>query len=67
MVCANRVESDKVTRMVIEKFERLSCLKNMKTLPTSYTFNKKAWMTSTIYEDWLRISDKRLKKERARR
>jgi hypothetical protein len=67
MMCANRVESDKMTRMVIEKFEHLSCFKNMKTLPTSYTFNKKAWMTSTLMKTGCAYQTNALRKNTARR
>ena len=54
LVCANMDGSEKLPLMITGKFERPRCYKNIKTLPTSYMFNKKAWMTSKIFEDWLR-------------
>ena len=29
------------------------CFKNVRTLPTNYLANKKAWMMSDIFKDWL--------------
>jgi hypothetical protein len=36
----------------------------LRTLPVEYRFNKKAWMTSDIFSEWLRKLDKRFKAER---
>ena len=64
MVCSNMDGSEKLPLLVIGKFERPRCFKNVKTLPVSYAFNKKAWMTSSIFEDWLRKLDRRFKTQR---
>lgn len=63
MVCANMDGSEKLPLMVIGKFERPRCFKNIKTLPLNYKFNKKAWMTGRIFEDWLRALDKQFKRQ----
>ena len=64
MVCANMDGSEKLPLMVIGKFERPRCFKNVKTLPVDYRFNKKAWMTSDIFSDWIRKLDKRFHAQR---
>jgi len=42
MVCANMDRSEKLPLLVIGKLERPRCFKNVKMLPVTYTFNKKA-------------------------
>ena len=64
MVCANMDGSEKLPLMVIGKFERPRCFKNVKTLPVAYKFNKKAWMTSVIFTDWLRKLDRQFTAQR---
>jgi hypothetical protein len=66
MVCANMDGSEKLPLIVIGKFERPRCFKNVKSLPTDYTFNKKAWMTSAIFIDWLSKLNKRFKAQHRR-
>ena len=61
MVCANMSASDKLPLLVIGKFVNPCCFKNLKTLPTQYENNKKAWMTSDIFTSWLKKIDKRFK------
>lgn len=64
MVCANMDGSEKLPLMVIGKFERPRCFKNVKTLPATYKFNKKAWMTSVIFTEWLRKLDRQFTAQR---
>jgi hypothetical protein len=45
MVHANINGSEKLPLLVIGIFERPRCFKNAKTLPMTYAFNKKAWIT----------------------
>ena len=54
MVCANMAGSEKMPLLVIGKSKNLRCFKNIKTLPTSYEANKKAWITSELFTAWLR-------------
>lgn len=54
MVCSNMDGSEKLPLLVIGKYERPRCFKNVKTLPVSYACNKKVWMTSSIFKYWLR-------------
>ena len=64
MVCANMSGKDKLPLLIIEKSANPRCFKNKKTLPTTYTSNKKAWMTSEIFTDWLKKLDQRLKRQK---
>ena len=63
MVCANMSGSDKLPLLVIGKFANPRCFKNLKTLPTQYENNKKAWMTSDIFTSWLKKIDKRFERQ----
>lgn len=64
LVCANMSGNDKLPLLIIGKYARPRCFKNVKTLPTLYTHNKKAWMTSEIFTDWLRNLDKKFSRNR---
>ena len=57
MVCASMSEYDKLPILIIGKSANPRCLKNKKTLPTTYTSNMQAWMTSQIFSDWLKKLD----------
>ena len=55
--------TEKLELLVIGKFQNPRCFKNVKKLPVEYLANKKAWMTSDIFEDWLRKLDKKFARE----
>lgn len=57
LVCANMDGSDKLPLFVISKSKYLRAFKNVMKLPVSYEANKKAWMTGTLFEGWLRKLD----------
>ena len=57
LVAAN-MSGHELPLMVIGKSLKLRCLKNVKNLPVQYTANKRAWMTSTIFETWRRKLDR---------
>ena len=60
-LCTNMVV-DKETPLVIWKPLNPHCFKlvNKNILPVEYHANKKAWMTSGIFETWLKKFDKRM-------
>lgn len=64
MVGANMDGSQKLPLLVIGKSEKPRCFKNVKSLPTEYKNNKKAWMTSYIFSEWLTKLDKKFRKEK---
>ena len=64
LVCANMSGNDKLPLLIIGKSANPRCFKNKKTLPTPYTSNKKAWMTSEIFTDWLKKLDRKLQRQK---
>jgi len=48
--------------LAIEKNKSPRCFKGVKTLSVQYIANRKAWMTSVIFCDWLLSWDKELKR-----
>ncbi|CAG4979710.1 unnamed protein product [Colias eurytheme] len=61
MVAANMTGSCKRKLLVIGKSKKPSCFKNIRSLPVTYEHNVKSWMTSEIFERWLRNWDAELK------
>lgn len=56
---------EKLPLLVIGKSAKPRCFKN-KRLPTSLSYfaNKKAWMVSSLFEDWLRKFDRKMKADK---
>lgn len=63
LVTSNMTGSDKRRLVVIGKSKTPRCFKNIKSLPVDYKNNNKAWMTSDIFKEWLKIWDQELKKQ----
>ena len=59
VVCVNGDGSNKLRLHVIGKYENPRCFKNVNQadLGCTYWNNKKAWMTQTIFADWLKGFD----------
>ena len=66
LVCANMTGSQKLPLLVIGKFARPRCFKNVRTLPVQYESNTKAWMVSDLFSSWLLKLDKRFQHEHRR-
>lgn len=47
--------------LVIGNSQTPRCFKGIKSLPAIYKANRKAWMTSEIFEEWVRNLDKKMK------
>lgn len=60
-VCANMTGSEKCKLLVIGKYERPRCMKNVKNLPVIYKSNQRAWMTSAIFANYLKDWDEKLR------
>lgn len=56
LVASNMSGTDKLPLLLIGKPR---CFKNVKSLPVKYTFNSKAWMMSSIFENWIKKLDRR--------
>ncbi|XP_074375143.1 CENP-B homolog protein 2-like [Apium graveolens] len=61
-VCCNGDGSDKVPLWVIGKYAKPKCFKNvnMNNLNCEYQFNKKAWMTGLLFQEYCHWFDKRM-------
>lgn len=59
MIGSNMTGSEKLKLLVIGKAKNPRCFKGIKSLDVDYESNKRAWMTSEIYEKWLVKLDKK--------
>nr|XP_042907519.1 tigger transposable element-derived protein 2-like [Parasteatoda tepidariorum] len=62
MLCCASMTGTKEKLLVIGKSKKPRCFKGVKNLPVDYFANKRAWMTTTIFNEWLLKWDKRLKR-----
>ena len=53
LVAVNMDGSDQRPLLIIRKSKNPRCFRGVQQLPTSYTNNKSAWMTSSIFHNWL--------------
>ena len=60
-MAAGSATGEKLPIFVIGKSKRPRCFKNVKRLPCQYTAQKKSWMDSQIFEDWVRKIDRKLR------
>lgn len=60
LVCANMTGSEKLKLLVIGKSANPRCFRGVKSLPVDYKSNRRAWMTSAIFETMLRAWDRKL-------
>lgn len=56
LVCANMTGTEKIPLVVIGKAKNPRCFKNVKT---QYDANKKAWITSELFSNWLLSLDRK--------
>lgn len=61
LVTANMDGSVKEKLLVIGKFRNPRCFKNVKRLPVNYEANRRAWMTSDIFEKFLHSWNSKLR------
>lgn len=61
LVCTNSVGTDKKKPLVIGKYAKPRCFKNVKTIPCSYSSQSRAWMTCDQFVKWLNDWDTELK------
>lgn len=64
LVAANMTGTCKKKLLVIGKAKQPRCFKNVHSLPVTYENNTRSWMTSLIFEKWLRNWDAELKSGR---
>lgn len=58
-LCCNGDGSHKIKALVIGRSAKPRCFKNinLKSLGVMYRYNKKAWMTAVLFQEWLRYFD----------
>jgi DDE superfamily endonuclease/Tc5 transposase DNA-binding domain/CENP-B N-terminal DNA-binding domain len=61
LLACNMDGSEKLPALVIGKSKNPRCFKNIKKLPVDYEANKNAWMTSIIWNDWLKRLDNKMR------
>ena len=57
LLACNMDGTEKLEPLTIGKSKQPRCFKNVKRLPVAYEANKNAWMTSDIWEEWLKKLD----------
>ena len=60
-MAAASAKGEKLPMLVIGKSKNPRCFKNVKHLPCEYKSQKKSWMNSEIFEDWLRKLDRKFR------
>ena len=63
LIGANMDGSEKLPLIMIGKSVNPRCFKNFKSKPVDYRANKKAWMTTDIFQDWLLQLDRTYRKK----
>lgn len=63
MVAANMTGNEKLKLLVIGKSAKPRCFSGVKALPVLYENNKRAWMTSSIFESWIEKIDIKFHRE----
>ena len=60
-MAAASATGEKLSMFVIGKSKKPRCFKNIKHLPCQYTSQKKSWMDSEIFENWVRKLDQKFR------
>ena len=58
-MAAASASGEKLPMLVIGKSKKPRCFKNVRHLPCDYKSQKKSWMDSQIFEEWVRKLDRR--------
>lgn len=64
LLAANSDGSEKLPPYVIGKSANPRCFKNVKSFPTKYSANQKAWMNATLFAKWLKDLDRKMRREK---
>ena len=60
-MAAGSAAGEKLPMFVIGKSKKPRCFKNIKHLPCEYKSQKKSWMNSEIFEEWVRKNDRKFR------
>ena len=63
LVACNQDGTDKLPLLVIGKYAKPRCFRgsNMDLIPVTYKSQKKAWLDSVLFEEWVRKIDRKMK------
>lgn len=59
LVACNMDGIEKFKLLAIGKFQNPRCFKGVKPLPVTYKANRRAWMTSSLFQEWLLKLDRK--------
>ena len=62
LAAANMI-GEKLPMFVIGKSQKPHCLKHIESLPCRYRAQKKSWMNSELFEEWVREQDEKFDNE----
>ena len=62
LAAANMI-GEKLPMFVIGKSQKPRCFKHIKSLPCRYRAQKKSWMNSELFEEWVREQDEKFENE----
>lgn len=62
-MAAASANGEKLPMFVIGKSRKPRCFKNIRHLPCRYRSQKKSWMNSDLFEEWVKELDRRFKSE----
>ncbi|GFY22849.1 tigger transposable element-derived protein 6 [Trichonephila clavipes] len=63
LLAVNMDDSEKIIPLVIGKSAKPRCFKIINSFPTKYRSNKKAWMTTELFNEWLVSLNSDMKRE----
>ncbi|XP_007529517.1 tigger transposable element-derived protein 4 [Erinaceus europaeus] len=66
VVGTNMDGSEKLPLLVIGKNRNPHCFKGIKSLPVCYEANRRAWMTSEVFEQWMHQLDEKFQAQQRR-
>ncbi|GFU97726.1 tigger transposable element-derived protein 6 [Trichonephila clavipes] len=64
LLAVNMDGSEKITPLVIGKSAKPRCFKGINSFPTKYRSNKKAWMTTELFNEWFISLNSDMKREK---
>ncbi|GFV92772.1 tigger transposable element-derived protein 6 [Trichonephila clavipes] len=64
LLAVNMDGSEKITPLVVGKSAKPRCFKGINSFPTKYRSNKKAWMTTELFNEWLISLNSDMKREK---
>ncbi|KAK8640046.1 hypothetical protein V6N13_138411 [Hibiscus sabdariffa] len=62
VICCNEDVSEKIPLWIIAKYAKSRCFKNinMSSIDCQYRANKRAWMTSVLFDEYVRWLDRKM-------